>query len=226
MPDPSLVADDHDFSEGQPLSFRSQFIMSRMKMIFEGSGGTEDSLRAALGGRYSGIDFDDLPATPMTILNKNALRKPSSRQMPVAVQRRIMTEVTEKEFFYPCYHEGKCIDGNADCACVQHKQLCTEQCIWGKYSANLLTGCDCKSGCKTEFQVNKREMKKLTCPCALAAAECDPRLCKCRNCQNQKMTNHRVKKFVIAPSTIPGAGTGLFTKYKIAKDDFVGEVSK
>ena len=222
----SRFVESPSFADAQPLSLRSQFALSRMQLIFQSSGGNTESLQAALGGRYSREDFHDLPSTPVTILNKNAIKKPSSRKMPPSVERRIMTEAVDKGFFFPCSHEGMCSDKNKDCSCVELNQLCTKQCIWGKFSANLFTGCDCTGGCKTTFRSDDGELKNLKCTCALAAIECDPEICNCRSCQNQKITKHRDKRFLIAPSTILGAGTGLFTRYAIAKDDFVAEVSE
>jgi hypothetical protein len=208
----------------QELSHPMQFALSRLKLIFENSGGDVESLNAALGGRYSKADLYNLPGTPMAKLNKNHIKRPgASRKMPLTVKKHIQLGPVDKDFFFPCSHEGKCSENNLECSCMQNHQLCTKDCVWGKYGANLFKGCGCKKGCKSVFNVGG--YRKSACHCALANIECDPDICGCKGCQNQSMTNHRHKQFFLAPSTIHGAGWGLFTKYSISKDDFVGEVS-
>ena len=130
--------------------------------------------------------------------------------------------------FTHCAHEGPCTAEN--CVCIQTGHFCTKHCRCSCAPApckNLFPGCSCKFGrCRTK-----------ACPCFAAGRECDPDLCRScgsctvlssttttsQRCQNDAISMGRHRRLLLAPSSIPEAGWGLFTKDAIPKGGFIHE---
>jgi len=126
--------------------------------------------------------------------------------------------------FIPCDHEGPC--NEETCSCVQNAFFCTKHCIWGERSRNFFRGCACKGVCNSK-----------SCACFAAKRECDPDLCRTcgactdppqqrvttQRCTNDNLSMRRHAHLLVAESSIPDAGWGLFTKHALKKGDFVHE---
>mmetsp|Transcript_9861 Transcript_9861/g.22066 ORF Transcript_9861/g.22066 Transcript_9861/m.22066 type:complete len:849 (-) Transcript_9861:157-2703(-) len=126
--------------------------------------------------------------------------------------------------FMPCDHEGPC--NEETCSCVRNAFFCTKHCIWGERSRNFFRGCACKGNCNTK-----------SCACFAAKRECDPDLCRScgacsdppnkpateQTCKNDSLSMRRHAHLLVAESTVPDAGWGLFTKHALKKGDFVHE---
>ena len=141
-------------------------------------------------------------------------------------------DTDDQRLFKPCSHTGPCTKNNAECFCIAHGQICTKQCVWGKYGVNKFKGCQCTDGCqRSQFAENSRGamVAYSLCDCIVNNRECDPELCRCscstdqRNMQIAKRRDQRRNLF-IAPSTILNAGWGLFSKRKIHGLELVAEV--
>jgi histone-lysine N-methyltransferase EZH2 len=149
----------------------------------------------------------------------------STRCYPVKLYNaHSQTAGHERVSFFPCFHEGPCENPDSECTCVQNRHFCTLHCARGRNSRNFFRGCSCKGPCTT------------MCTCYAARRECDPLLCACtgckdtagkprttQRCQNDNITMRRRMLTYIGISEIPGAGFGLFSRYRIPKDAYIDE---
>ena len=122
--------------------------------------------------------------------------------------------------FVPCQCRG------GDCAkgCPCDKELnnfCTVECGCDPLlCTNRFPGCTCTSKCNT-----------MNCPCYAAGFECSPDTCtNCgacsaqpHSCTNDAISLRRTKHLLLARSTLPSAGWGLFAKDDIRKGEFIQE---
>mmetsp|Transcript_39799 Transcript_39799/g.93262 ORF Transcript_39799/g.93262 Transcript_39799/m.93262 type:complete len:1002 (-) Transcript_39799:365-3370(-) len=132
--------------------------------------------------------------------------------------------------FDPCDHgDEQCTEDN--CSCVQRKIFCTKHCALGHRSRNFFRGCQCTHG----------NCSRQSCSCFAAGRECDPDLCACcgAGCdtddvvsspkqqinrgRNNNIGMRHNKMLLVAVSTFPAAGWGLFIRHAISKDEFIGE---
>lgn len=191
------------------LTEQQKFITSRLWMIL---GYDTERLSDAMGGRDIAGIAGSLPPTPMVKLNPNAPEYKENTKRTCGPDVRERLKDNDRAFYYPCHHAGPC--NVVNCTCIQEGFVCTKQCINGKFSKNYFPGCHCTSGCKTD-----------ECPCRISDRECDLDLCKCRaGCCNKNITFATRKLLLLAQSTLPNAGWGLFTKDLIKKGEFIDEV--
>ena len=221
--------------KNQQLSSKMQHSLSRLAMIFENSGGDIESLKTATGRRYS-RDLRSLSRSPKASLCQYGSLRQTYYASDHDVKKHLHMDTDDQILFFPCSHSGPCTTDNADCTCIANNQICTKQCVWGKYGANKYKGCQCRDvGCninKFARHPNGGIIPSSQCDCIVDNRECDPEICDC-SCsldqRNQQIMRHRDRRasLFIAPSrTLPhgGAGWGLFAKRYIAALAFVAEV--
>ena len=128
------------------------------------------------------------------------------------------------KYYVPCTHAGRCTEEN--CPCFQNNVFCTKYCGCDNECKVKYAGCLCNGKCST-----------LQCACYALGRECDPDLCRScgagrapgsagastRKCRNVSLQYRLHQHVLLAPSLIPGAGWGLFTKKALLKDDFIHE---
>ena len=197
-------------------------ILARMKLI---CGNNPEKLNSITDSRYlrSITHLEEAqtqgkylsPLDPSYITKSDLKRMRSKLRFPTKkVAERIRLASSDRMVFFPCSHRRQC-SKTTNCSCIARNVLCTKECIWGKYGDNLFPGCKCTShGCNSEF-----------CECLLANRECDPDICACTCCVNNHIRMNKRTQLLVAKSTIPGAGWGLFTRSAVKQGDFLGEVS-
>ena len=205
---------------GHELTRFQKWTAARMLTMF---GGDYTRLQRATGKDFTSAN---LPATPFTSYSSSAFPKTWQKKRnhySKDVTERISQEINEKQgFFFPCYHEGPCTKDN-DCTCIKNDFVCTSQCIWGPFSSNYFRGCRCPGRCESD-----------TCPCRASFRECILDVCHCAGntcdidseCCNMMCTLGRRASMVVAPSTIPNAGWGLFAAKRICIGDYIDEVRR
>ena len=127
-------------------------------------------------------------------------------------------------FYEPCMHPSRPCDEH-NCSCIKNLFFCSKACLWARQSRNFYRGCGCKGSCSAK-----------SCTCFAANRECDPDLCACdactdppnqtavkQKCRNDNLTMNRRQHLLIAESSVPGGGWGVFTKYAVQKNEFLSE---
>ena len=231
---------DHDVGDNEiddaDLTPVQESICERMFMIFQGNigkmakamGANRDAVERCVREKNMKLKEPTLLVDGMTTTKKRRTRDGTSeytsmKNYNVAWLKNVQDAEIHPAFI-PCDHEGPC--NEETCSCVQNAFFCTKHCVWGERSRNFFRGCACKGPCNTK-----------SCACFAAKRECDPDLCRtcgaCTDPPQQRVTNQRCTNdnlsmrrhahLLVAESSIPDAGWGLFTKHALKRGDFVHE---
>ena len=231
---------DHDDggSEGTDADLTpvQESICERVFMMFQGNigkmakamGANRDAVERFVKEKEMKLKEPTLLVDGMTTTKKRRTRDGSSEYTSMKNYNLTwLKNVQDAEIhpaFIPCDHEGPC--NEETCSCVQNAFFCTKHCVWGERSRNFFRGCSCKGPCNTK-----------SCACFAAKRECDPDLCRncgactdppqqrvtTQRCTNDNLSMRRHAHLLVAESSIPDAGWGLFTKHALKRGDFVQE---
>ena len=231
---------DHDDggSEGTDADLTpvQESICERVFMMFQGNigkmakamGANRDVVERFVKEKEMKLKEPTLLVDGMTTTKKRRTRDGSSEYTSMKNYNLTwLKNVQDAEIhpaFIPCDHEGPC--NEETCSCVQNAFFCTKHCVWGERSRNFFRGCSCKGPCNTK-----------SCACFAAKRECDPDLCRncgactdppqqrvtTQRCTNDNLSMRRHAHLLVAESSIPDAGWGLFTKHALKRGDFVQE---
>ena len=231
---------DHDDGGSEindaDLTPTQESICERMFMIFQGNigkmakamGANRDAVERFVKAKNMNLKEPTLLADGMTTSKKRRTRDgiseyTSMKNYNIAWLKNVQDAEIHPAFI-PCDHEGPC--NEETCSCVQNAFFCTKHCVWGERSRNFFRGCACKGTCNNK-----------SCACFAAKRECDPDLCRncgactdppqqrvtTQRCTNDNLSMRRHAHLLVAESSIPDAGWGLFTKHALKRGDFVHE---
>ena len=105
-----------------------------------------------------------------------------------------------------CEHAGSC---GKKCPCTLNKAPCR-------------LGCGCMPECERRFSPCACNGPCVSCPCVIFGWACTPNHCACNNCSNAYLPSS-APKLMVATSTIPNAGKGVFALEHIKEGNYLGD---
>ncbi|KAM3139206.1 hypothetical protein pb186bvf_008616 [Paramecium bursaria] len=150
---------------------------------------------------------DHIPCSSIKPFIKQAIPRP----IQVKKQKKIIQKDFSQKIYAQCIHDEDCDSG--ECYCVTCFKWC---CCAGKCKQSFKP-CNCGDSCGF-----RQEKQKIVCPCYEKGFECDPELCRCKNCKNQNCSQKIRTKLMLGQSNICH-GIGVFAAQKFKNSDYIGE---